>query len=587
MKRLKGLIGSLAVVSGVILGSPARGLGQETPEGVSGPAPMPGTPPVPTTTLDVPGSGVATGPASTTGLLNANSSPIDLNMALRLAGVQNPELLVARQRVLEAVALRQFAAAQLLPTINGGGNYDTHTGVLQQSNGNMLSVNRSALYVGAGSNAVAAGTVNIPGLVMTGNIATGIYAWLTARQVVQQREFATIAVRNQVFLEVTLAYSELIRAEGRLSIAQQNREEAAEIARLTANYAESGEGRLADANRAAAELAIREADLQAAEGTVITASARLAQAINVDPSVRLHPTDAWAVPQPVVPDPIPIPQLIAIALMQRPELAERRAAIRAALLSLSGAKVLPFSPNYILGFSAGGFGGGSNLVRPIFGGFGSRTDFDAVTYWSILNMGVGNAALINQAKAQLQITRYEQLSVLNRIRAEVAQAYALTHARFAQIGTTEQAVRAGKGAFERDLARIKERAAQQGREILPIELINSFRLLARSREAYLDAIVEYNEAHFSLYVALGQPPANVLARPVPTEGVEPTQTTSQPAPEAPTAPIPPTQPGPFQAPPVAMTPRPGAPQPAAAVAPNVGPQTPAPADEVQRVVLPR
>jgi hypothetical protein len=39
-------------------------------------------------------------------ILNAKFSPIDLNTALRLAGVQNPELLVARQRVLESVALR-------------------------------------------------------------------------------------------------------------------------------------------------------------------------------------------------------------------------------------------------------------------------------------------------------------------------------------------------------------------------------------------------------------------------------------------------------------------------------------------------
>ena len=35
--------------------------------------------------------------------------------ALRLAGVQNPELLLARQRVLEAAAFRQFAAAQSCP----------------------------------------------------------------------------------------------------------------------------------------------------------------------------------------------------------------------------------------------------------------------------------------------------------------------------------------------------------------------------------------------------------------------------------------------------------------------------------------
>ena len=77
---------------------------------------------------------------------------------------------------------------------------------------------------------------------------------------------------------------------------------------------------------------------------MLAASARLAELLNLDPSIRLHPTDAWAVPQELVPSPMPVAELIAIALLQRPELAERRAVIRQSLLALEGAKVLPFSP---------------------------------------------------------------------------------------------------------------------------------------------------------------------------------------------------------------------------------------------------
>ena len=93
-------------------------------------------------------------------ILQPGESPIDLATALRLAGAQNPELLLSRERISEAAARQQLAAAQLLPNLNVGANLDSHRGVLQQSNGNILSVQRSALYVGAGANAVAAGTVN-------------------------------------------------------------------------------------------------------------------------------------------------------------------------------------------------------------------------------------------------------------------------------------------------------------------------------------------------------------------------------------------------------------------------------------------
>lgn len=462
-------------------------------------------------------------------ILDPNVNPIDLNTALQLAGVQNPELLIARQRVVEAAALRQLAAAQFLPSINPGMNYDTHTGVLQQSNGNILSVNRSAVYVGAGANAIAAGTVNIPGVLLTGNVAEGVYGFLVSRQVVREREFASLAIRNQAFLRTTLAYSELLRAGGLRAIALQVRDEARVVARLTAAYAESGQGRRADANRAATELAKRETEFQAAEGEMLVASARLCDVLNLDPSIRLSPTDAAVVPQPIVPDPMPVAELIVLALLQRPELAERRAAIRESLLALEGAKVLPFSPTIFLGFSAGGFGGGSNLVRPIFGGFGGRTDLDVISYWTIRNLGVGNVALINLARSRLGVAQYQEVAMLDHVRAEVAEAYARTHARYAQIGTTEQAVRTGLNGFREDLERIR------GTVGLPIEVLDSLRLLARARQEYLNAIVDYNEAQFELYVALGQPPANTLAHPVPVKGVGATIVQGGPAEPAPAA----------------------------------------------------
>jgi hypothetical protein len=45
-------------------------------------------------------------------------------------------------------------------------------------------------------------------------------------------------------------------------------------------------------------------------------------------------------------------------------------------------------------------------------------------------------------------------------------------------------------------------------------LMNSLRLLGEARLAYMDAIMDYNQAQMELYVSLGQPPANTLARPV-------------------------------------------------------------------------
>ena len=456
-------------------------------------------------------------------LLTGEQRPIDLASALQLGGVQNPEILLARERVTEAVALRQLAAAQFLPTLNAGTNLDQHTGTLQQSNGTILSVNRDSLYLGLGSDAVGAGTVNIPGLVWSGNVSTVIFQNLAARQIVRQREFASQAARNQILLQVTAAYVDLLRAEGRRTIASCLREEAYEVARITANYVKGREGAQADADRACTEFEQRTADLAQAESDLLTASARLCQLLGLDPAERLQAVETAVVPSPIVPDPIPLRELLAIALTNRPELAERQAAIRAALLELRNAKLLPFSPNVIVGYSAGDFGGGSNLAsagilqangtvleQSRFGNYGGRQDFDVVVYWSLRNLGIGNLGLIRLAGSKLRQKELRNLQVLDQIRAEVATAYAKTHSRYAQIETYERAIKASMQAFREDKTRTKSR------EGLPIEVLDSLRLLSRSRYGYLDAIADYNQAQFELYVALGQPPANVLARPVPT-----------------------------------------------------------------------
>jgi len=446
-------------------------------------------------------------------ILATEVTPIDLENALRLAGVQNPQLQIARQRVVESAAIRQFMAAQILPNLNAGMNYDDHTGVLQQSSGKILNVNRSALYVGAGANAIAAGTVNIPGIQWNLNVSNTIFNILVSRQLVRQRQFDSLAVRNQVLGRVAVAYVELLRTAGRLAVAVRVRDETRKVAELTRSYAVAGEGLQADADRASTELAKRNNDILQAESEVLQASAKLCQLLNLDPSNRLQPTDGWVVPAPIVPSPVPLSELVALGLLRRPELAAQRAAVEQALLQLRAQRMLPFSPSVMIGFSGGTFGGGSNLTnltnQPEFGSFASRSDIDTVAYWTLQNLGVGNRAQINAARARLRISNFEQVAILNQVRMEVADAYARSHARFAQIDTAELAVRTSTKGLAADMLRI------ENHEGLPIEVLDSVRLLARARYEYLTSIADFNEAQFDLYVALGQPPADALARPVP------------------------------------------------------------------------
>jgi outer membrane protein TolC len=444
---------------------------------------------------------------------------IDLSSALRLAGVRNLEIVVAQQRVEAAVAGQQFAAAQILPNLNLGSNYDAHTGELLTHTGALLSVNRSDLYVGAGTSAVGAGTVQIPGLQYNLNVSETLFNYLVSRQITNQSRFERQAVDNNVLLAVAVAYAELLRTTGARSLAILTRNDAGEVARLTAANARAGQGRQADANRAATELAQREQAVAEAEARRAQASHRLCELLNLDPTTRLVPAESSVVPEPVVPTRIPLPELLATALLNRPELLARRAAIQAALLELRSAKLLPFSPTVLAGFSDGAFGGGSGYAvgqgEPRFGNLDDRSDIDVAIYWSLRNLGLGNKALIDAARARLSESQLEELVVLDGVRQEVAAAYVRTQARFAEIDVQAQAVRLGTSAMREDLLRVR------GLQGLPIELLDSLRQAAEARTDYLDAIVGFDEAEFQLYVALGAPPADVLARPIPDDVMHP------------------------------------------------------------------
>ena len=111
----------------------------------------------------------------------------------------------------------------------------------------------------------------------------------------------------------------------------------------------------------------------------------------------------------------------------------------------------------------------------------------------------------------------QRLVVLNQVRAEVAEAYARIRTRLALLDLRAQQVEVSQQAFEQDLLRTR---AAEGH---PIEVLDSLRLLDRARFDYLNAIVDYNEAQFDLYWALGQPPGDLLVRPATAGGSPPMQ----------------------------------------------------------------
>ena len=345
--------------------------------------------------------------------------PIDLTTALRLAEVENPRIAAARQRIGEALAVQQGARALLLPTLNAGTSFNHHSGDLQRTSGGILDVNRQSLYFGGGAGAVGTGTVTVPAVNIASPLTDAIFEPLAARQLVSGAQFSAAATANTILLEVAELHFELLAAEADLKVRRQTAEQAAEVARLTRAYASAGQGREADAERAATELNLIDVEIRQAEEQVAVVAARLARRLHVDQAVRLRPVASTTETITLIDPTACLPDLIKAALQGRPEMGAKAAGVLAADARHKEEVFRPWLPTIWLGFSGGAFGGGSNLTGIEMGNFAGRTDFDVMAYWTLRNLGLGNRSLQKQRWAQVGQAVADQSRIIAQIRSEV------------------------------------------------------------------------------------------------------------------------------------------------------------------------
>ncbi len=433
-----------------------------------------------------------------------DTSVIDLPTALLLADRVNPEIGISRQAIQQSLALLQGARVLLLPSLTAGTNYHLHNGNLQRPDGTILELSQQSLYYGGGAQAIGTQTVTYPAIRIFAHLGDAVFEPLAARQQTVVRRFDADASFNSVLLSVSTRYLGLMAAEARLEVLHESRADAGEVVRITVNFARVGQGRQADADRVKTEAILIDSQIQRAQEQVAVAAAELSQLLNLDPSTRLK-TVGGPIPLLQLVDPsYRLNQLLDIALRQRPEVAARNAEIAETETRYRQERTRPLLPTISVGFSAGAFGGGSNFTNPTFGLFGGRTDFDAIAFWTVQNLGVGNGARWRGRQAQTGEAAAARVRAVNLVRREVAEAYAQVSAGRQEVNVQEKRLAAAEAGFREELNRIR------GGEGLPIELLDNLTRLVAARQALVAAVAAYDQAQFRLFVALGQAPTLAL-----------------------------------------------------------------------------
>ncbi len=403
-----------------------------------------------------------------------------------LADAQNPQVQFARARVQAAEAERDRADVLWLPNLSLGSSWTRHDGQIQDTQGEVITVSRSALFAGGGP---------VAGV----DLAEAYYEPLAARQLVSAQQAGERATTNDILLDVALGYWELVRAQADAAIAEETRENARQLDELAQSYLRAEKLKPADAERVRAEYQARIQALEAARERVQVVSAQLARRLRLDPFVVLQPADKQALPISMIDVNTPPADLVTLALTGRPELAQSRALVGLATEKLRQATYGPLLPSVLLGYRAGGFGGGRNSF---FGDFDGRSDFDAAVVWELRNLSLGDHALRRQRDSELQQAAWRDLAEMDRVVADVATFLAQARSRGQQLKSAELAVQSASRSYELSFKLFKDAGLEA---IRPIEVLQAIQTHARTRQDYLSAVIEHNRAQFQLHWALGYP----------------------------------------------------------------------------------
>ncbi|HVY63310.1 MAG TPA: TolC family protein [Gammaproteobacteria bacterium] len=408
---------------------------------------------------------------------------IDLGTALRLADERNLDVAIYYQRVAAASATLAESRLLAVPTLTVGTDSDRHHGTLQETSGVVDDVDRASRFTGAGATLAV-------------DIAAAIYRPLAARQNLDAVRASATVNRHRVLLEVATAYLALLQAQATVRVADAALERANDLAALTANYAQTGEGLQADAEMAAVQPLLWQQQQLAARANAEAAAAAVASLLHLDRGARLTPVEEAVPSLELYADGQDLDRLIDQALQGRPERDQLDALFAAAENDLKAQRYGLFIPRVGLAYSSGEFGGapGSGIANTAH-----RDDLALQLYWQFDAVGLGHRTKVNAREAELRQIGLERDKLHDAIVAEVRTAYAGVQSQRGQLPLTDAAVRHAAEAYELQRERIYD---QQG---LPLEAQTAMQALAAAELARIDALVGYDLAQIRLHTALGNP----------------------------------------------------------------------------------
>jgi len=416
-----------------------------------------------------------------------NLYPIDLPAALQLAGAQNLDIQIARERLREAEAGRVSAVERFFPWIAPSVGYHRRDGVAQAVPPGTISDAHFQSYY--------------PGVTIAAQLDLGdaIYMNLAAKQLVKASDQALETQRQDSILNAAKGYFDLSKARGLVEVANAALKTSQDYEKQLHEAVGAGIAFKGDELRIQTQTKQYEIALRQAVEQQRVAAVELARTLHLDSRVELFPQDTGQIRLTLIEPHSPLDPLVNQALRFRPELKESQALVSAAQENKKGAVYGPMIPSFNAQVFGGGLGGGPD------GGpsnFGAEGDYLIGMSWRIGPGGLFDSGRIRSSKARLAATQESDVKLKDDIVAQVVAGLARLQSVSDQITLAE-----AKLGFATETLRVTHERKQYGVGAV-LEDLQAQQDLDRARSDYVNLLAEYNKAQYSIRRAIGSVPGS-------------------------------------------------------------------------------
>ena len=411
-----------------------------------------------------------------------NVRVIDLPTVLRLAGAQNLDVQLAQAQLSEAKAKHEIARQRFFPWIMPGLAYRRHDGQIQDVSGNMFTASKQSYNAGANVSA-------------QWELGDAIYGQLAEKQRAKAADHQLETATQANVYQAAQDYFELVKAGAQMGVAQESIRVANDYAKQLDGAVKAGLSFKGDQLRVQVQAERYQLTFRQIQERRRIASARLAQTLNLDPTIELAAADNELAPLNLLPANSALASLVAQAMNNRPELKRQNSLLEAANDEKQGAKYGPLIPTVGAQMYLGGLGGG---VNDSWGNFKDTQDYQILFGWKI-----GPGGLFDKGRIKASEARLEQAKILSeKAGDEIVRQVVEQHTRVNSLADQMKLAQQALDLAQKTVQLTRERKSFGVGVVL--ENIQAEQELNRVRNEYFEAVAEHNKAQYGLARAIGR-----------------------------------------------------------------------------------